>query len=350
MHKDSDRDINIEDALNLKDAYFVDVRSPGEYQEACIPGAVNVPLLDDEERRITGILYRQESPEKARTEALSRVLPKLPGLVEKFRDLSGEKPVILYCWRGGMRSSSLASFLDIMGVPVRRLTGGFKAYRRYVNNYLSQELKQRVIVIHGLTGVGKTEVIQLLQDMDVAAVDLEQLASNRGSVFGNVGMDSQPSQKMFEGLLAGELKKYEPYGYVVVEGESRRIGRLILPERLFGAMNAGVSILLYCSMDKRIERIKRIYTEGPDENIKPLQKSVEALRKRLGNSKVDQLQEMIRDRNYDEAVRILLADYYDPLYDYPIGPSEDFDFCIDSGNTLKAAGEIKKFINHNFRR
>ncbi len=341
MHKD----ITVEDAMHIPDACYIDVRSPQEYQEAHIPGALNIPLFTDDERAVVGTIYKQQSPDLAKAEALKIVSPKLSSLVEQCQSLSLQRPLMLYCWRGGMRSKSVATILDLMSVPAMRLLGGFKAYRKYVNNYFAEPLTHKFVVIHGLTGVGKTEVIQRLPQIGVAAIDLEGLANNRGSVFGNVGMTGQPSQKMFEGVLAGQLMELKDQGYVVVEGESKRIGRLFLPDSVFDAMNKGRTILLYSPIEKRIERINRIYTEGPDQNIEELIKAVQALSKRLGHAKVNELVEMIYRKQFDEAVKILLIDYYDPLYKYPDHPSEKYDISIDGADPIQAADAIKEFIN-----
>ena len=153
------KEITIQEALALPGAKFVDVRSESEYNEATIPGAVNLPLLGDDERAVVGTAYKQQGVEDARILGFDIVSPKLPQMVRAFQELSLQEPLIVFCWRGGMRSQSICAVLESVGLPAYRLAGGFKAYRRYVNDYLSRPLPHKVVVMHGLTGVGKTEVL-----------------------------------------------------------------------------------------------------------------------------------------------------------------------------------------------
>lgn len=340
------REITIKEALALPGLRFVDVRAESEYTEATLPGAVNIPLLKDEERSAVGTTYKQKGEREARTLGLDLVSPRLSEMVRQYREIAGDGPLAVFCWRGGMRSKSVSSVLEAIGIPVYRLVGGYKAYRRYVNEYLSRPLPHKIVVVHGLTGVGKTEVLQELRLMAMPAVDLEGLANNRGSVFGQIGMEPQPSQKMFEGLLVKELEFWSGLGYIIVECESRRIGRIILPELLVEAMRKGVRILTYCSVGTRLDRIKRIYGGGLGQDREGLKTAIRSLAQRLGKKRAAQFIQMVDEGELDEVVKYLLVNYYDPLYKYPDHPDEGYDLSVDTTDIQTAALKIKEFLEN----
>lgn len=339
------KEITIKEALAMDGAIFVDVRSEGEFAEATVPGAFNIPLLDNEERVRVGIVYKQEGPEKARKTGLEIVSPKLAPMVEQYSQLGQQKPIILLCWRGGMRSKSVTTILRLMGFPVYRLIGGYKSYRRFVNEYLGRsQLPQRVVVLHGLTGVGKTEVIEELRQMGIAAVNLEALANNRGSVFGNIGLGAQPSQKNFEGGLVQQLMAYGDYPYVIVECESKRIGRIILPDILVTDMQDGIHLLLYAPMAKRVERLLEIYALSGPDGIEQCKRAINGLVQRLGRERVKYLSEQLNQGRLTVVAEELLVNYYDPLYKYPGQPSDQYDLSVDTSDIKGAARQIAECI------
>ncbi len=301
--------------VNRERYYLVDVRSPAEFKAASIPGAVNIPLFSDEERAAVGTVYRQEGPQAAKMVGLALVSPKLPRLVEKTLSGAGHREILLYCWRGGMRSNSLAAVLEALACPVRRLTGGYKAFRRLVVRGLTgYSLNVPVFVLNGLTGVGKTMVIRTLAERGVPALDLEEMAGHRGSVFGGFGLGPPHTQKDFEALLFLELWKHRAARYLVVEGEGRRIGPVVLPDFLFAAMLGGPRILLEASLEVRVERILTEYRSTTAEQVKELTTAVSSLRNRLGEEKCAGLLEIIGAGRYAEAARELCTGYYDLLY------------------------------------
>ncbi|MHB1418774.1 MAG: tRNA 2-selenouridine(34) synthase MnmH [Bacillota bacterium] len=338
------RSITIEEAINLGHPLFVDVRSSGEYLEDTIPGAINVPLLDNEERALIGTIYHKQGPEAARKTGLEVVSPKLPQLVEQIMGAGAERQVVVFCWRGGLRSQAVARVLELVGLPVNWLTGGYKAFRRYVNGYFEQALQQKVVVIYGLTGVGKTEIIYELQRMGQPVLDLEGLANHRGSVFGAVGMGEQPGQKKFESLLWWEIRRMSASKVLIVEGESRKIGKLSLPTSFFAAMQTGTRVLVYDIMVNRVHRIVGEYTDGPEDNRQALEQSIGSLTRRIGNQKVTWLQSLTGEGKYEEVVPVLLREYYDPLYMHPDMPSPEYDLCVSSSNPADAALEIADFV------
>jgi len=338
-------DITIENALCMKDALWIDVRSEGEFAEATIPGAINIPVFENEERAAIGALYHNAGVDPARRLALKLVAPKLPEKIAKVDQIAKGKKLVVFCWRGGQRSEFMAGLLDAMGYSVYRVLGGYKAYRRYVNKYFDrQELPQRAIVLHGLTGVGKTEVLRELAKRGMPALDLEGLAMHRGSVYGKIGLPLSPSQKAFEGYLVEFFTAIGDSSYFIVECESRRIGNLLVPPPVMASMAKGIKILLYAPMDERIKRIRAVYTEGFNNNIKELQSATEALVKRLGRNKVAELNHMIASCDFEPVIAYLLQKYYDPYYKYPQEPDDKFDLCVDTTDMNKAIDKIIEFI------
>ncbi|RJQ30579.1 MAG: tRNA 2-selenouridine(34) synthase MnmH [Peptococcaceae bacterium] len=339
------RDISIAEALAKKDVLLVDVRSEGEFQEATIPGAVNVPLLSNEERAAVGVTYKNDGPGIARRLGLELVAPKMAGKVTSLDRLAGSRELVVFCWRGGLRSQFMASVLDTVGYKVSRVTGGYKAYRRYVNEYLGREkLSHRAIVLYGLTGVGKTDVLLHLAEKGMPVLDLEGLARHRGSVYGKIGLPPSPTQKMFEGNIVQILMNAQNEGVFIVECESRRIGNLLVPKAVMASMQEGYRILLYSSLPDRIRRIREIYAAGPGGSIAELQKATASLEKRLGRTKVAELNRRLAEKDYDGVFSFLLTSYYDPLYRYPDGPSPGYDLSIDSTNVAEAARVIYDFV------
>ncbi|WP_238455547.1 tRNA 2-selenouridine(34) synthase MnmH [Desulfolucanica intricata] len=339
------REIDIEKVFTDSDTVLVDVRSENEFAEDTIPGAVNIPLLSNEHRTMVGTVYKQEGPQMARRLGLELVSPKLPKMVDDFAAAAKDRDVTVFCWRGGDRSRFTASLLANMGFKVKRVLGGYKAYRRVVHKYLEQEcLPQKAVVLHGLTGVGKTEVIDGLNKEGIPALDLEGMAVHRGSVYGKIGLPPSPSQKQFESRIFEFFRRHGQQGVFVVECESRRLGKLLVPSSLMTTMRRGYSILLYADLETRVERIERVYTDGPNHNIEELQEATASLLKRLGKNKTAELNEMLAAKKFKEVFRYLLTDYYDPLYKYPEGPAKDYDLSVNTAKVEEAVAKIKKFV------
>ncbi|HEV3250035.1 MAG TPA: tRNA 2-selenouridine(34) synthase MnmH, partial [Puia sp.] len=194
--------LNIEDFLSLSQSHpVVDVRSPGEYIHAHIPGAYNLPLFNDEERKTVGTLYKQQGRENAIKTGLDIFGLKMSRMVEEVENFAGKGRIILiHCWRGGMRSAGVAWLMDLYGFRVYTLTGGYKKFRRYVLETFSMPLHFKIL--GGYTGSGKTRVLKELEKQDELIIDLEEIAQHKGSAFGALEGKAQPSQEMFENLLA----------------------------------------------------------------------------------------------------------------------------------------------------
>lgn len=341
------KEIHIRDLHTLENPVLIDVRSEGEFAEATLPGAINLPLLNNGERAQVGTTYTQTSPGLARELGLSIVSPKLPQLIKSLEELARKGPVVLFCWRGGMRSKSLATVADLMEIPVYRLIGGYKAYRSQVYDFFQEEFPRQVVVLRGNTGVGKTELLQRLREDGYPAVDLENLANNRGSVFGATGLGEPPSQKKFEGLLYEELQALSDFSYILVECESKRIGRVTLPNSFYSAMQRGVQILQFDSLENRVERLIREYT-GVPKALAEIETALNRLVKTLGRAGVEELQVLLKEGFLSKFTERLLLDYYDKLYSYPNEKKGDYAFYVDYGEPQKALEELETYLKEKF--
>jgi len=338
------KEITVQELSTLGQPILVDVRSEGEFSEATIPGAISLPVFNNEERAQVGTTYTQSSQSQARELGLSIIGPKLPDLVKRVGELAKNGPLVLFCWRGGMRSKSLATVVDLMGIPVYRLQGGYKAYRAQLVEYFEAKLPFQVVVLRGNTGVGKTELLKQLRVDGYPAIDLEKLANNRGSVFGAMGLGSPPSQKKFEGMLYEELESFKKFSYIIVECESKRIGRVTLPPTLYKAMQEGIQILQYDSLENRVQRLLKEYTSVPCA-LQEIGVALERLIKTLGHVKVKELRALLETNSLDEFTKQLLVDYYDKLYAYPNEASSEYAFYINYVEPVKALKELECYLD-----
>jgi len=313
----TDLAISLEKALALREkgALLIDARSPAEYAEATIPGAINVPIFDDEERARVGTLYKQEGKNAAKRLGVELVAPRIPSMVAEVEAaLAGRRPpVIVFCWRGGMRSRALTTFLDLAGIPARQLQGGHKAFRGHVREFFETGEWGRLLVLRGLTGVGKTRLLLRLRSEGFPVLDLEGLASHRGSAFGNLGLAPQPGQKAFEALLWDELRRIPPGAYALAEGESKHIGRLVLPPKVYEALQTETTLWVNASLDYRTRIILDDYP-AIDSLRGAFVRPLKALRPRLGGEAVERMLGLLERGEWVELVRDLMVLYYDPLY------------------------------------
>jgi len=204
------REISPEQLNRLRDPLIIDVRSPCEHISEYIPGSVNVPLLSNDERAEVGTIYKNEGQVIARRHALRLISPKIPDLIDQMLEIrrSGQ-PMVVHCWRGGLRSEAVASFLSVIGVDCWRLTGGYKAWRQQVlADFAAGQYDFIPVVLDGLTGVGKTKILAELSRLGNSVLNLEALANHRGSVFGGMGLSAQPTQKNYDAVLWLELRKF----------------------------------------------------------------------------------------------------------------------------------------------
>lgn len=339
--------INIHEALVMPNACFFDLRSPQEFAEGSIPGAVNVPIFSNEERVEIGILYKQKGAETAKTRGLEIASAKLPSIIQNIKDVSGDRKVIVYCWRGGMRSRSIATILHLMGIPVYQLSDGYKAYRQYVLSKLSNyDILPCFVVLHGLTGTGKTILLKELGRRGLPVIDLEGMANHRGSVFGRIGKGQSISAKNFDAMILETLDAYQKERYVIIEAESKRIGNIYVPECVMKSMEHGLHILLTASLQTRVQRLLDEYLHIEPETCADhdIALGLDMLQSRLGKAKTAELKEMLQQKNYHALVEILLLGYYDPLYNYSEQDAHKFDFHVSAENICVAADCIMDFL------
>ena len=219
---------------------FIDVRSPKEFNEATIPGSINIPVFDDEERAEIGTLYKQIGQEVAMERGLEIFSEKLPDFIRAFKLI--KTPMTVFCWRGGMRSKTAATVLDLMGIHTTRLSGGIRSYRQWIVHELEQEnFPPNFIVLNGFTGSGKTEILKRLANNGFPVIDFEHIAGHRGSIFGQIGLEPS-NQKKFDSLLVRELQRFKSEPYVFIEGESRRIGKVSLPQFIYEKKKMGYKL------------------------------------------------------------------------------------------------------------
>lgn len=319
--------LSIHDFLAMSREYPVfDVRSPGEYNHAQIPGACSLPLFSDEERKLVGTAYKQQGKQKAIKIGLDFFGVKMRGMVEEVENIVARfslshsnlggtskigqqetKNILIHCWRGGMRSAGLAWLLNLYGFEVYTLVGGYKAYRNWVLSQFEREYE--INILGGYTGSGKTTILHQLLNNKQAVIDLEKLANHKGSAFGGIGQGPQPSQEMFENLLATELSKNENKSFWL-EDESQRIGKLHIPQTFWIKMRTKPVFFIDIPFHERLNYIMRDYGACDTDS---LQLSIERIQKRLGPLETKTALAHLHKNELEECFGILLL-YYDKHY------------------------------------
>lgn len=294
---------------------IVDVRSPSEYELDHIPGAINCPVLDNEERALVGTIHAQQSAFAAKKAGAALVARNIARhLEDTFADKPKRWQPLIYCWRGGQRSASMTIVLRQTGWNARRLEGGYKAYRRQVIADIDRFANALSLhVICGLTGSGKSALLRELDELGAQVLDLERLADHRGSVLGALPRNRQPGQKMFESRLWQALRHFDPTRYVYVEAESRRIGHLRIPESLMKAMRAAPCSLLDASVPARVRLLLREYDHFID-NPAQLAERLDGLTWLHGRKCVGTWQSLAASGDWKQLVEQLLEHHYDPAY------------------------------------
>ncbi len=331
---------------------LIDVRTPTEFEKGHIPGAKNLPLFSDEERGIIGTIYKQVGRKPAILKGLEITGPKMKDFVKMTESIAGDNnKLFLYCWRGGMRSGSMAWLLDLYGYEVYTLKRGYKAFRNFVLKSFND--KKDVVILGGKTGSGKTIILHELKKHGEQVIDLEGLAHHKGSAFGMIGERENCSQEHFENKVAMEWIKMSPERKVWIEDESRSIGKKIIPEEVWIQMRNAPVINLEIPFETRLQNVMQLYGSYPASELIA---SVEKIKKRLGGLAYKQVIDYLNQGILYEAAGILLI-YYDKSYRFGLNSREaksilDFvtsetDFKIISENILKFAETIPKQITHH---
>ena len=294
---------------------IIDVRTPAEFAEDHPPGAINCPVLDDAQRVEVGTLYKQVSPFAAKKIGAAYVAENVARhLRERFLDRPKSWRPLVMCWRGGERSGAMTHILRRVGWDAQQLDGGYKAYRRLVVDTLVEQPRDFAFqVVCGATGSGKSRLLQALAARGAQVLDLEALACHKGSVLGVLPDADQPSQKAFETRLLAALAGLDPARPVFVEAESRKIGRLHLPDTLLEGLRAGACIEVEAEFSARVEFLLRDYDyflAAPDW----LNQRLDALRPLQGHETVKRWQDLARSGAWRQLVSELLGQHYDPLY------------------------------------
>jgi tRNA 2-selenouridine synthase len=304
---------SLADVLALDFDDIIDVRAPSEWAEDRIPGAISLPVLDDEERARVGTIYKQVSPFSARKIGAALVAKNAARHLEgPLAEKPGGWRPLVYCWRGGQRSGSFASILSQIGWRVEVVAGGYKTWRRLVVEALYNDpFPFRLVVLDGNTGSAKTEVLNLLSARGVQVVDLEGLANHRGSLFGSMG--EQPSQKAFEGRLALALARLDPMLPVVVEAESAKVGEVRLPPKLWRAMVAAPRVAIEAPREARAGYLLRAYADLVAD-VERLDGVVASLALAHARETIAEWRAMVAQGRFGDLALGLMEKHYDPRY------------------------------------
>ncbi len=348
--------ISFSQSLKLEDPLYIDLRTPSEFVQGTIPGAINIPIFKDEEREKLGWEYKNLSPQEAKVSGLRFIAPKLPGVIEKIDQARAKQPVVLFCWRGGLRSKGIQQVSHLLEIETYRLHGGYREFRRYVLNFIKgYELPGPLVTIHGMTGAGKTRVLKKLNQNNFPVIDLENIAGHRGSVFGQLGIKEKVGQKKFDALLWRELYHLGNFPFLIIEGESKRIGSIYLPDFLLGEnRKQGVNIFLNTALEKRAEYIWEEYSRGMNEEdllckTRNCLLNIESrIKEKAGKSVLYNLEQALNRKDLFSFIFLLLRDYYDPLYYGYLKQFDNFDFQVAGEDWTLAAEEISGFLKKSF--
>jgi tRNA 2-selenouridine synthase len=341
------KQISLEE-INFEEDVFIDVRSPAEFAEYRLPNAINLPLFTNEERARVGTTYKQKSRDKAVELGLSLFTPKLETFYKRLKDLQADMPnrrMVVYCWRGGMRSKTVAGIVGLLGVECHQLSGGIRSFRQYVQSGLKQEAKRSrlYIVVAGHTGTRKTQILHILQNKGYPVIDLEGLAGHRGSVFGYIGVQPN-SQKQFEYLLLKRLKEIGDSPYLIIEGESKRLGHVILPDFILAGKENGERLELVYPFWARVEHIFQTYQ--PLNYKEKIQEAIKKISKYLSPELKREILVLQEQGDYKSILAKLLEEYYDPRYAFTFKQYKSKATIIKFEELMEGVSQVVSFIEN----
>lgn len=325
------------DEIN-ENSILIDVRTREEYNDFHIPGALSMPILNFEERKIVGTLYDNGEKDLAKAKALEFGSRKL----KEFLDLiieQNDKKIVFYCARGGFRSKTVAALFFSLGYNVCQLKGGIKHYRQIVNANLPDLIKDiNLIALYGPTGSGKSKILNILKE-DYPVIDLEALANHKGSVLGSIGMGQAHSQKTFEALVFEQLRHSTNKNFLI-EGESKRIGNIVLPQDLWDKMLVAKKIYIESPIEYRVDRLIFEYVNQSADS--ELLSALSNIEKYISKENYEAVVNSIKSKEYKLAAKILCEKYYD--HNYKFRPDAN-TIVIENKNDAECANEILKLIN-----
>jgi tRNA 2-selenouridine synthase len=331
--------LNISDFLKLSASIpVIDVRTPSEYATGHIPGAYNLPLFNDKERETVGILYKNEGRTKAILKGLQLTGPSINLKLEEALEQAKENKLLVHCWRGGMRSEAMAWLFSLGDIETLVLEGGYKSYRHHVLDKLSE--KRNYIVLGGLTGSGKTEILRQMKKAGHQVVDLEGIACHKGSAFGSLGQNTQPTSEHFANILYHELEKTDKSRIVWLEDESKNIGTVFMPDQFYYNLRESCVIALLMDMKTRLPRLVEEYSTFPKDD---LISSIKRIAKRLGGDFTSEAVKAVEESNFARAIEITL-NYYDKTYMFGLKRRPDEQIRYIHTNTDNIEQNISEIL------
>jgi tRNA 2-selenouridine synthase len=333
---------------NSSNELIIDVRAPIEFEKGHITNAINIPLFEDIERAEIGTLYKQQGKEIAVNRGLEIVSPKLVPFVNQVKSLTKNKKVFIYCFRGGMRSNSFAWLMNTSGLDATILEGGYKNYRNHVLNYFEE--KKKLVIIGGMTGSGKTDLLKKLDKLDFQIIDLEKLANHKGSAFGSINEEKQKPQQIFENNLFHQLSLLDTEKLILIEDESQSIGYNKIPHAFWLQMKKAPIIKLDIPFELRVQKLVQDYTTT---NIDALKICVKKIEQNLGTQNAILCLKYLDENNLTDVARLTLK-YYDKAYSYTYNKKTTqqiipvvLDTMNFEENTLKLKRVIKSLDIYN---
>jgi len=334
---------NASDFLTTSESIpVVDVRSPAEFHQGHIPGAINIPLFNDLERIEIGKLYVHSGRDQAILRALDIILPKTSQILKTLRDCTKGKKLRLYCWRGGLRSLNMAWFFETNGFRVSLLDGGYKAYRRFIRTRLDETA--RVVILGGYTGSGKTEILTHLSKIGEQVIDLEKLASHKGSAFGGIGLPDQPTNEQFGNNLYDHWQRLDKTRFIWLEDESRMIGKVTMPDQMVRKIKQSPLIIMDVPKEVRVNRLVMEYA-GIDDQL--LSEAVMKIETRLGKTRAKGALVSIQEKDYATVADQVLT-YYDNAYSFSMSRREGqyrFHFAVEKFDASEVAARLLEFAH-----
>lgn len=304
--------ISFKEALELDNNIFIDLRSEDEFNHSHITNAINIPILDNLQRHLVGLMYKENGKEKAVDLGYDLTSNKVDFIINQIADISKTHNVSLYCARGGMRSSSVYNLLlSFKFKNIYLIEEGYKGYRNYIISSFSEIIKnKKFYVLQGNSGTGKTKILRELNKIKVSVLNLELLAKNSGSVFGEMPYNEKVSQKQFENDIFYSI--YNSKDIIFTESENKRISNLLIPQQVYIKILKSDHILIETNLENRVQIIKEDYLNNIDKQ--KVKNSISKLKSKLGNRLLTELEELIDNDLFEEFIKKILVEYYDKYY------------------------------------